>query len=114
MKKKAALIINDLPYQNQHSEETIKLALIASEYWDLSLFFLNEGVVHLISNDSTVDAKNYTAVFKAFDLYEIKHVYVCGHSLTSLGYRKELLFINTEIISPKTIKKLLSEYEIVF
>ncbi|AWB68121.1 sulfurtransferase complex subunit TusC [Saccharobesus litoralis] len=74
---KTAIVNRHSPFQIDAGREALDLALILATYeQDVALFFQGQGVLQLKQHDKArLDKKDYTATFKALELYDVEHVF---------------------------------------
>ena len=110
--KKVCIVFRHSPYGTTHTREGIDFALLSASFeQQVSLVFCDEAVLHLLPNQQAelAGSKDYVAVFKAFDLYEIETVLACKASLDALGIVQNELAINAQIVEAATISAALAD-----
>lgn len=107
MMKKIAIIISQPPHGTASGREALDAALALSAYHQISVFFIGDGVFHLLKDQSpdTILMRNYIPSFKLLELYDIEHCYAVQsdliqrqiedpvidiHILTAEQYRQQL------------------------
>jgi tRNA 2-thiouridine synthesizing protein C len=83
--KKVAIIVSQAPHGNAKGREALDAALALSAYNQISLFFMGDGVFHLLKNQlpERILMRNYIATFGVLDLYDIEHCYALANDITS-------------------------------
>ncbi|WP_076411637.1 sulfurtransferase complex subunit TusC [Shewanella sp. UCD-KL12] len=117
--KKLTIIFRRPPHSSPHGREALDLALLSASFeQEVSLIFVDEGVLHLVSSQSpeTAGAKDYIATFGALALYDIETVLACSTSLTRFGLMDEALTIEVSKVVPQSITEhlKLSDEVLVF
>ncbi|MBT0723777.1 sulfurtransferase complex subunit TusC [Rosenbergiella sp. S61] len=83
-----AFIFKTAPHGSSSGREGLDALLATGALSDdIGVFFMGEGVFHLISSQqpSTIFARDYITTFKLLELYDIEDVYVCQQSLVARG-----------------------------
>jgi tRNA 2-thiouridine synthesizing protein C len=115
MKEKKIGIINRCsPHGTAQGRESLDLTLALSAFNEsLSLFFIDDAVYQLVENHDTEASlqKHYQPLFKMLDLYDVENIYVCEQSLQQRSIKKELLLIETTIISTEQLKTMLAQQD---
>lgn len=99
--KKITIIFRRAPHGTAHGREALDLALLSASFeQEVSLLFMDEGVLNLVPNQKPelAGAKDYIATFGALSLYDIDTVLVCSDSLEHFGLSgKELTIALTRV-----------------
>lgn len=84
--------------------------LAASAYCDnISAIFIGDGVYQLMQGQQVdgILSKDYSPMFKLFELYDIEQVYVCEASLSERGLQAcDLIIDVTELQRPQLSEQL--------
>lgn len=108
--KKLALIFRHAPHSTAHGREALDLAMLSASFeQEVSLIFVDEGILHLLPNQNSelIGGKDYIATFKALPLYDIERLFVCETSLKQLGINQESLLHDFQVIDSTSIAKQL-------
>lgn len=116
--RKTCLFVNRRsPHGSSHAVEALDMAyaLAAFEH-RVSLLFMDDGVFQIIRDQQTADigVKNFSPAFRAWQDYEIEHVFVEKASLQSRGLERDDLLIEVEMIDTKTIGQILQQQAFIF
>lgn len=81
--KKVAIIISKIPHGSSFGREALDAALALSSYNRISLFFIGDGVFHLLRNQvpSVILMRDYISAFGLLELYDIDKCYACIQDL---------------------------------
>lgn len=104
--KKICILFRSAPHGTVKGREGLDLALLSASFeQEVSLVFVDEGVLHLIKDQQPelIGGKDYLATFKALPLYDIESVFVCKQSLTDYGLSHGLLAIPVTIVNDEAI-----------
>ncbi|MEI6858991.1 MAG: sulfurtransferase complex subunit TusC [Shewanella sp.] len=104
--KKLTIIFRRAPHGTPHGREALDLALLSASFeQEVSLIFVDEGVLHLISEQQPEIAglKDYIATFGALELYDIETVLACQSSLERFGLANNKLTISVERVTSTKI-----------
>ena len=82
---------------------------------NLSLLFIGDGIFQLKKNQQPehINAKHFTAIFTALDLYDIKQIYATASGLDSRCISAVDLCIPVNIISATALTKLIHQQDVV-
>ncbi|MWP61926.1 sulfurtransferase complex subunit TusC [Gilliamella sp. Pas-s25] len=113
--KKVAIIISSPPHGNAKGREALDIALATSAFNQISVFFVDDGVFHLLPNQQPdqILMRDYIATFNMLELYDVDDVYVCKSSLKS---RKLTLIprnIPSKEIDTLSIAQLLTAQDVI-
>ncbi|BAJ02259.1 sulfurtransferase complex subunit TusC [Shewanella violacea] len=104
--KKLTIIFRRAPHGTAHGREALDLALLSASFeQEVSLIFVDEGVLHLITEQQPelAGAKDYIATFGALDLYDIETVLVCQSSLERFGLADSELTFSVDRVTSASI-----------
>jgi tRNA 2-thiouridine synthesizing protein C len=109
--KKVAIIISSPPHGNAKGREALDTALALSTFNHISVFFMGNGVYHLLPNQHPEDIlmRDYIATFNMLELYDIEDVYVCKTSLDERNLNKITLNIPNQLINDVQLSQLLAD-----
>ena len=84
---KTAVINTHSPFATEHGREALDLAMVLATYeQNVALFFKGAGVLQLrVHQKDHLDKKDFTATFKALDLYDVDDVFVLASDLEAYG-----------------------------
>ncbi|MBL4815057.1 MAG: sulfurtransferase complex subunit TusC [Shewanella sp.] len=108
--KKLTIVFRRAPHGTPHGREALDLALLSASFeQDVSLIFVDEGVLHLMPDQQpeTAGAKDYIATFGALELYDIETVLACQSSLERFGLANSELTISVERVTSNNITEQL-------
>jgi tRNA 2-thiouridine synthesizing protein C len=115
---KTCLFINRRsPYGSSHSQEALDMAFALSAFeHKVSLVFMDDGVLQIMRDQdpSGIGMKNISPTFRAWEDYEIEHMYVEKESLEMRGIKKSDLLIDAEIIEADQLGKLIGQQNFIF
>ncbi len=104
-------------YGSSHAQEALDMAFALSAFeHKVSLIFMDDGVLQLMRDQDPTDIgmKNISPTFRAWEDYEIEHIYVEKESLEMRGMKKSDLLIEAEIIDADQLGKLIGEQDFIF
>ena len=81
--------------------------LAASAYCEnVRVIFIGDGVYQLLASQQTQNilSKDYSPMFKLFELYDIEQVFVCRDSLAERGVQQADLVIDAQRLDAEGIK----------
>ncbi|MBT0722152.1 sulfurtransferase complex subunit TusC [Tatumella sp. TA1] len=81
---------------------------------DIGVFFIGEGVFHLVAGQqpSTIFARDYIATFKLLELYDIEQVYACQYSMVTRGISERVASsIPFTALTIDDLQQRLSDYD---
>lgn len=113
--KKVAIIISSPPHGNAKGREALDLALAMSDINQVSVFFIGDGVFHLLPDQKPqqILMRDYIATFNMLELYDIDDVYVCEDSLKIRNINKMTRNIPSKMITPQAIAQLLTIQDVI-
>lgn len=118
MEQKTCLFINRRsPYGSTHASEALEMAFALSAFeHKVSLVFMDDGVLQLMRDQQTagIGMKNFSPSFKAWEDYEIQHVYVEQASLETRGMQASELLMDVEIIDAQQLAKVIESHQFIF
>ncbi len=110
--KKLTIIFRHAPHSTSHGREALDLAMLSASFeQEVSLIFVDEGILHLLPNQHSelVGSKDYIATFKALPLYDVEDLFVCQTSLEQLEIPASHLNLAPEILDTRAIANKLSQ-----
>jgi tRNA 2-thiouridine synthesizing protein C len=113
--KKVAIILSAPPHGNAKGREALDLALAMSDINQVSVFFIGDGVFHLLpdQNPQQILMRDYIATFNMLELYDIDDVYVCEDSLKIRNINKMTRNIPSKMITTQAIAQLLTLQDVI-
>jgi tRNA 2-thiouridine synthesizing protein C len=113
--KKVAIIISSPPHGNAKGREALDVALAVSAINHVSVFFINNGVLHLLPNQqpNQILMRDYIATLNMLELYDIEDVYVCESSLEARNLANATLNIPNKVLDALSISQLLSIQDVI-
>ncbi len=115
---KTCLFINRRsPYGSSRAQEALDMAFALSAFeHKVSLVFMDDGVLQILRDQdpSEIGMKNISPAFRAWEDYEIEHIYVEKKSLDMRGIKKSDLLIEAEIIESDQLGKILNKQDFIF
>ena len=78
-------IITQAPYQSSLARETLDLALASAAFeQQVSVLFMADGVLQLMQQQRVSEGqKNIAKTLSSFELFDIKHIFACKHSIAT-------------------------------
>lgn len=104
------------PYGSGFAKEALDVALMASAFEQpISLVFIDDGVWQLTSQQDTqaIALKNFSATFKALELYDIKQIYVETESLQQRGLKLEDLIIPVSGLTSEQLGVIIQQHDVI-
>lgn len=104
--KKLCILFRSAPQGTVKGREGLDLALLSASFeQEVSLVFVDEGVLHLLKDQQPelIGGKDYISTFKALPLYDIESVFVCKQSLAEYGLSHGLLSIPATVVNDEAI-----------
>ena len=113
--KKVAIIISSTPHGSAKGREALDTALALSTFNHVSVFFIDDGVFHLLANQhpELILMRDYIATFNMLELYDIEDVYVCKASLDKRNLNQMPLNIANQVIDENELTQLLANQDAV-
>lgn len=113
--KNIAIIFTQIPHGNALGREALDASLALSDINRVSLFFLGDGIFHLLPNQNTqvILSRDYIATFGLLDIYDISNIYSCQEDMQQRGLLDQTLTINVNIVSKTNCKQLISQHDLV-
>ncbi len=105
------------PYGSSHAQEALDMAYTLSAFeHKVSLIFMDDGVLQIIreQDPSSIGMKNISSTFRAWEDYEIEHIYVEKESLEMRGVKETDLLIVAEIIDADHLGKIIEKQDFIF
>ncbi|QYJ77405.1 sulfurtransferase complex subunit TusC [Shewanella acanthi] len=112
--KKICVMFRSAPHGTSKGREALDFALLSATFeQEVSLIFVDEGVLHLLKDQQSelIGGKDYLATLKALPFYDIDSVYACKQSLADFGLSHSLLSIPVEILNDETISAHLTSVD---
>lgn len=113
-----AIITKSLPFGKNAGKDALDLALLFGSYeQQISLFFIGDGVYHLLQNQTPekIGAKDYISTYKALAFYDIENVYVCKESLNQRGLlSNENILADAQILDKNALTNALNHHNTVY
>lgn len=104
--KSIAFVFRSPPHTTSRGREGLDALLAASAYCEnIHVFFIEEGVAQLISNQQpeVILGRDYISAFKLLELYEIENIYACQESYKQMGLLKSATILEPEWLSKTEI-----------
>nr|WP_237399210.1 sulfurtransferase complex subunit TusC [Gilliamella sp. Pas-s27] len=113
--KKLAILIYSPPHGNAKGREALDIALATSAINQVSVFFVDDGVFHLLPNQQpdSILMRDYIATLNMLELYDIDDVYVCESSLKSRNLTQIARNIPSKIINTQLLNQLLMTKDVI-
>ncbi|OCG03654.1 tRNA 2-thiouridine(34) synthase TusC [Gilliamella apis] len=113
--KKVAIIISSAPHSTAKGREALDTALALSTFNHISVFFIGDGVFHLLANQhpELILMRDYIATFNMLELYDIEDVYVCKASLDKRNLNQMPLNIANQVIDENELTQLLANQDVI-
>ncbi|WP_241581267.1 sulfurtransferase complex subunit TusC [Rosenbergiella nectarea] len=110
-----AYIFKTAPHGSSSGREGLDALLAtAALSEDIGVFFIGEGVFHLVSSQqpNVIYARDYITTFKLLELYDIENVYVCQQSLVMRGITEQAMGgISVKALPLSKLQQRLSHYD---
>ncbi|MBU2895587.1 sulfurtransferase complex subunit TusC [Vibrio hepatarius] len=104
---KLTYLFRTAPHGIASGREGVDALLAASAYCDnVDVIFIGDGVYQLMAGQQadSILSKNYSPMFKLFELYDIEQVFVCVESLSERGILQADLVIDAKRLDVDGIK----------
>lgn len=113
--KKVAIIISTPPHGNAKGREALDVALAMSTINHISVFFIGDGVFHLLPNQypEQILMRDYIATFNMLELYDIEDVYICESSLNARNLINTTFTFSCSIIDTQSLNQLLATQDVI-
>lgn len=113
--KKVAIIISTPPHGNAKGREALDVALAMSTINHISVFFIGDGVFHLLPNQypEQILMRDYIATFNMLELYDIEDVYICESSLNARNLVNITFTFPCSIIDTQSLNQLLATQDVI-
>lgn len=101
-----AIINSRFPHGSAIGQESLDLVLAAGSFGQqVSLFFLGDGVLQLLRNQSPedIEQRNYSKTFQALNFYDVEDIYVCQSSLSERHLKIENLVIEVKVLEQEQL-----------
>lgn len=112
--KKLCIVFRSPPHGTTQGREALDLALLSASFeQQVSLVFVDEGVLHLVKDQQPelLGGKDYLATLKALPLYDIDTVLACKQSLADFGLNHGLLAITVGVANDEAISAHLNHVD---
>lgn len=108
--KKVAIVFNQAPHGTACGREALDLSLALSDINQIAIFFMNDGVFHLLPTQQPehILMRDYISTFGMLELYDITDVHICETSLSQRGLTNQSLIIEGKIVNKQTLTKQLA------
>lgn len=113
--KKIAIIISKTPHGSASGREALDAILALSSMNDVSLFFMGDGLFHLLPNQQPdkILARDYIATFGVLELYDIEKIYVSEQDLMVKGLSADKFIIDVLTISQQQQQHFIQQQDSV-
>ncbi|MCX8683855.1 sulfurtransferase complex subunit TusC [Gilliamella sp. B2889] len=113
--KNVAIIISTPPHGNAKGREALDTALALSTFNHISVFFMGDGIFHLLPNQHPEEIlmRDYIATFNMLELYDIEDVYVCKTALDERNLSQIALNIPNQQIEITQFHQLLADQDTI-
>lgn len=108
--KKILFLFKQAPHGTSHAPEELDMLLMASTFaLDISVLFLADGVLQLKSQQNTqaIDNKNFSATFKALNLYDIEKIYVAQDAVQKYSLNVTDLVIPVTLLTNTQVAEIM-------
>jgi len=81
---------------------------------DIGVFFMGDGVFHLITSQQpeAIYARDYITTFKLLDLYDVEDIFVCQQSLEARGLTTQnIRNLDAEVLSIEDMQQRLNTFD---
>lgn len=114
--KNIAIVISNAPHGNAKGREALDIALAMSDINHISVFFIDDGVFHLLPNQfpEQVLMRDYIATLSMLELYDINDIYVCQTSLQARNLPSTSFNLAIKKIEAQPLNLLLSSQDSIF
>jgi tRNA 2-thiouridine synthesizing protein C len=112
--KKVGVVLRHAPYGNSFAQEALDATLAMSLFGqEMTLIFLSDGVFQLLKHQQAagIHQKTFSKQIAAFELYDIKRIFVCSQSLAQRDISTAALCINVISVAPAAIRAVLNEQD---
>ena len=116
MKKSALIILNSAPFTGLKAQEGLELLLSAPAFYQkVAVLFQADAVYQLLDLSAAENHgyKDFTAAYKAFDLYDIEKIYVNEEDLAMRGLTPQQLKIQAQLLNKSKTAQLQLQYDII-
>lgn len=109
--KSIAFLFSNAPYGTSHGHEGLETVLSFSSSSinnKIALFFIRDGIFHLIKNQhpEKIFFKNYIKTFDALSFFNIHKYFICHNSLLERGFKKNDCLLNKKFLDKSVILKI--------
>lgn len=111
--KRIAIIFSHPPHGNSKGREALDLALALSDINHISVFFVEDGVFHLLPDQQPdkILMRDYISTLAMLDLYDITDIYVCSESWLERNLIAYSTVIDAKAITKSDIATLLASFD---
>ncbi|MDA9003903.1 sulfurtransferase complex subunit TusC [bacterium] len=103
-------LMRHAPYGTDRAHESLE-ALLAMAIFDpqIHAIWLDDGIFQITAHHEahTIGRKNFNAMARAFELYDLSHCYACQTSLRLRGFGKNDIIEGVTVAEPDQLKTLL-------
>lgn len=115
--KKYLFVLRKPAHYGALAQEMLDTILTAAAFdQQVSVLLLDDAVFQIKKDQrpETLGMKDTSAVFKALDIYDVKHIYTETESLQERGLKPGDLFLPVQVFYRKDIAGLMKQHDIVF
>lgn len=123
--KNITIIFNHPPHGSALGREALDAALALSDINKIAIFFIGDGVFHLLRNQqpNKILTRDYISTLKMLALYDITNIYACQEALAERHLLEQQWIIETKVeveteakvtvISKQTITDILAQQDTI-
>ncbi|AKD38256.1 sulfur relay protein TusC [Pasteurella multocida subsp. multocida OH4807] len=113
---KLAFVFRSAPHGTSSCREGLEALLAATAFCqeeDIAVFFLDDGVFNLLSEQQPecILQKDFIRTFKLLELYDIEQRYICRESLARVGLETQPLILYCETLDRTELVEKLQQAE---
>ncbi len=115
-RKKLMIVNRKAPHGTVYALESLEQILIAAAFdQDVSVAFLDDGVYQLVKGQNTggIEAKNFSATYRALEDYDVKNLYVERESLESRGLTATDLLVPVAVLTAAELTVRMAEQDMI-
>ena len=108
------IVFRNPPYSDSLARAGLDLALAAAAFEQpLSVLFMGEGVLQLLSDQDTSDlgVRNLGKTLASLPLYGVETLHVDARSLATFGMTTACLPDNCEVLDSKAVNALMQQHD---
>lgn len=111
--KKVAIVFSQAPHGTACGREALDLSLALSDINQIAIFFINDGVFHLLPTQQPehILMRDYISTFGMLELYDITDIYICETSLRQRNLLDQSFVIEGKVASKQVLAKQLTAYQ---